>query len=228
MSALDLDLADGCAVLIDKPMDWTSFDVCKKIRGITRFKKVGHGGTLDPFATGLLIVGIGKGTGVLETMSRADKTYQALITFGQASDSYDRTGKIIQEASWNELTMEQVKMALEKMSGEIEQTPPMFSAKKVKGKRLYSLARKGITIEREAVRIKINRVDVMRWQAPQLELMMDVSKGTYIRSYAHDLGQRLGVPALLSELRRTRVDALSVDDSMSISSFEQFWKKMDH
>lgn len=217
----------GYVALIDKPENWTSFDVCKKIRGITGFKKVGHGGTLDPFATGLLIVGIGKGTRVLEQMSRADKGYRATITFGRASDSYDRTGTITAEAPWHGLTADALEKALKKMSGEIEQTPPMFSAKKIKGQKLYNLARKGITVERKAVKVNV-QVEVITWKPPELELMLDVSKGTYIRSYAHDLGQLLGVPALLSELRRTRVDTLLVEDSMLIDEFEQFWKKMDH
>lgn len=222
----DNTIREGCIVLIDKPMDWTSFDVCKKIRGVTKVKKVGHGGTLDPFATGLLIVAIGKGTKQLATISQSDKTYRATITFGQASDSYDRTGNITQQGPWAGLTLDKIRTALNKMSGVIEQVPPMFSAKKVNGKRLYSLARKGITIERKPVKVTISKVDVLHWEAPELELMLNVSKGTYIRSYAHDLGRTLKVPALLSELRRVRVGNFSVDDSMDLDGFERFWNKL--
>ncbi len=222
----DITIREGCIVLIDKPMDWTSFDVCKKIRGVTKVKKVGHGGTLDPFATGLLIVAIGKGTKQLATISQTDKTYRATITFGQASDSYDRTGNITEQGPWDGLTLDKIQAALKKMSGVIEQVPPMFSAKKVNGKRLYSLARKGITIERKPVKVTISKVDVLRWEAPELELMLNVSKGTYIRSYAYDLGLALKVPALLSELRRVQMGKFSIDDSMDLDGFERFWNKM--
>ena len=163
-------LKNGFLLFIDKQENWTSFDVCKKIRSLTRFKKVGHAGTLDPFATGLLILGVGKGTKSLENMVALSKTYFAKIKFGEETDTYDCTGEIKNTLPEFDLTLERINLAIKKMSGEIFQTVPMFSAKKVQGKRLYKLARKGIEIERESKKVEIIKCDVISWEKPFLSI----------------------------------------------------------
>ncbi len=219
------DLPEGFLVLIDKPVDWTSFDVCKKIRNTTGVKKVGHAGTLDPFATGLLLVGVGKGTKMMSMFSEASKKYNALIEFGLETDSYDITGKTVITMEEFELDHKKILEQVKNFSGEIEQTPPMFSAKKVKGKALYKYARKGIEIERKAVKVNILESIINSWERPLLRMQLHVSKGTYIRSYAHDIGQALDVPAVLKELQRTQIDNLLLEDSFSIEQFCTFWAK---
>ena len=220
------DLKDGFIVLIDKPQDWTSFDVCKKIRNGLPFKKVGHAGTLDPFATGLLLIGIGKGTKSLHKLSVADKKYVAEIKFGTKTDSFDRTGKVTSEVKEFELEHTKIEAALKEMSGEILQIPPMFSAKKVKGKALYRYARKGIEIERKEVPVKIYDVDLESWKKPLLKINIHVSKGTYVRSYAHDLGEHLKVPAMLNQLKRTQINDFDLKDSFLIDQFFEFWNRV--
>ena len=217
--------SSGFVVLIDKEESWTSFDVVKKIRNITRVKKVGHAGTLDPFATGLMLVGLGKATKELSRLSALSKSYRALIRFGVETDSYDRTGKVVAERDCGGLSLEKIEQRVHAMRGEIEQTPPMYSAKKKNGVRLYKLARKNIEVERQPVTVTIHRVQILKWQAPFLEIDLDVSKGTYVRSYAYDLGRALGVGAVLHELRRTAIDQFRVEDSFKMVEFEAFWKQ---
>lgn len=220
------EMAEGFIVLIDKPVGWTSFDVCKKLRNIVKMKKVGHAGTLDPFATGLLLVGIGKGTKKMSEFSESSKSYSALIQFGIETDSYDITGSVIHKMDNFELDFKQIEEMVKKFSGEIEQIPPMFSAKKVNGKALYKYARKGIEIERKAVKVKILKSIIDSWKTPFLEMHLHVSKGTYIRSYAYDLGQALNVPAVLKELQRTKIDNFLLEDSFTIDQFCSFWTKV--
>lgn len=217
------DLENGFLVLIDKPEGWTSFDVCKKLRAIVKIKKVGHAGTLDPFATGLLLIGVGKGTKMMTEFIQSTKKYNALIQFGIESDSYDRTGNVVNKKDDFSLKYQQIKDKLEKFTGEIEQIPPMFSAKKVNGKALYKYARKGIEIERKAVKVNILDCTINSWETPLLDISLHVSKGTYIRSYAHDLGKALSVPALLKELQRTQVDIFQLKDSFTVDQFSTFW-----
>jgi len=214
----------GLVVLINKPADWTSFDVVKKIRNIVRGKKTGHSGTLDPFAEGLMLIGIGRGTKQLADLSALSKSYRAVVQFGVETDSYDCTGNITAENDPGGLDQQAIENALQSMRGEIEQVPPMFSAKKQNGVRLYKLARKNIEIERKAVKVTIHDVKIINWQPPDLELLLDVSKGTYIRSYAHDLGQKLGPGASLKELERLTIDKYKLEDSFAIREFEAFWK----
>jgi tRNA pseudouridine55 synthase len=219
------DLNDGFLVLINKPVGWTSFDVCKKIRNTVRIKKVGHAGTLDPFATGLLLIGVGKGTKMMSEFSQSTKKYKALIQFGLETDSYDITGSVVDKMDNFELGYQQIEEMVMKFSGEIEQTPPMFSAKKVNGKALYKYAREGIEIERKAVKVNILESVIDSWKTPFLEMSLHVSKGTYIRSYAYDLGQALKIPAVLKELQRTQINDFLVEDSFTIEQFCSFWTK---
>jgi len=215
----------GFIVLINKPANWTSFDVVKKIRHIVRVKKVGHSGTLDPFATGLLLLGVGKGTRQLNALSALSKSYRALIRLGVETDTYDRTGTIAAEKEVRIADMETIERAVQEMSGEIIQIPPMYSAKKKNGRRLYKLARQGVQVERDAVPVTIHRVKILNWQAPLLELFLHVSKGTYIRAYAHDLGKKLGTGAHLADLERLAINRFHLSESLTIKEFETFWRQ---
>ncbi|RMH64287.1 MAG: tRNA pseudouridine(55) synthase TruB [Calditrichaeota bacterium] len=217
--------ASGFLILIDKQADWTSFDVCKKIRHITRIKKVGHGGTLDPFATGLMTIGVGRGTKKLHELTALDKRYRAVIRFGISTDSFDITGTVTGEMPDFHLDESTLRRQLRRFTGDVMQLPPMFSAKKVNGQRLYKAARKGREVERQPVAVHVFRAEIIQWEPPELIVDYHVSKGTYIRALAHDLGQSLGVPAVLKALRRTAIGAFTVDEALTIPEFEQMWKQ---
>ncbi len=215
----------GFVVLINKPANWTSFDVVNKIRRALKIKKVGHAGTLDPFATGLLIVGVGKGTKALNSFMNLDKTYRALIRLGVETDTYDVTGEIVREQSIEKVTREQVEQILNEMKGELWQVPPMYSAKKVNGKPLYKLARKGQHVERQPQKVVVHEVRLLSWQPPFFEVELTVSKGTYIRSYAHDLGQKLGTGAILQKLERTQIGPHHLTESFELKTFLEKWQQ---
>ncbi len=220
-----IDLSQGFVVLINKPQDWTSFDVVKKIRGFLKVRKAGHGGTLDPFATGLMTVGISRGTKSLTELSGLDKTYRAKIRFGTATNTYDRTGTITARSDTKELDLSKIEMGIKQLSGEILQVPPMFSAKKVNGVRLYKLARKDKEVAREPQKVTVYSADILSWNSPDLEMRLTVSKGTYIRSFANDLGQLVGIPAHLSELERTAIGPYSLENSFVLDTFFSYYRK---
>ena len=217
------ELGDAFALLINKEETWTSFDVVNKLRYFLKIKKVGHAGTLDPFATGLLIIGVGKGTKALQEFSSLPKCYQSVIRFGIETDTLDKTGKIVAERTVTDLTLEKIEKAVQNLKGDIEQTPPMYSAKKVDGKRLYKLARKNQEVQRKAVKVTIHLAEIVDWNPPVLKMDMLVSKGTYIRSYADDLGKNLGCGAHLEELKRTAIGQYKLEDSFTISEFMNYW-----
>lgn len=217
------NIEDGFVVLINKEEDWTSFDVVKKIRSFLRIKKVGHAGTLDPFATGLMLVGVGKGTKEMTELTGLSKHYRALIRLGVKTDSFDKTGKILKENDISHLEFDGIKAAIKELTGDLMQTPPMFSAKKVNGIRLYKLARKGIEIERKAVKVSVYEADIISWNSPLLDMRLHVSKGVYIRSYADDLGGALGVGAYLEALERTAIGQYRIEDSFKINEFINYW-----
>ena len=215
-------------IFIDKPKDWTSHDIVAKIRGIARKEtgikkiKVGHAGTLDPFATGLLIIGIGReSTKKLDDFKALKKTYIATIRIGATSDTQDSTGKIIKNTNSENLTpdIEQINEVLKTFVGKQKQVPPMYSAKKVDGKKLYDLARKGIEIKREANEIEIYYIKLLEYNYPNLKIEVNCSTGTYIRTLAHDIGIKLGTGAYCDELRRTKIGQYSVDKAEKISEF---------
>lgn len=216
-------LGDAFVILMNKEETWTSFDVVNKLRYFLKIKKVGHAGTLDPFASGLLIIGVGKGTKSLAEFSDLSKCYQAVIQFGVKTDTLDRTGKILAEKSINGLTINNINQAVDSLKGEIEQIPPMYSAKKVDGKRLYKLARKNKVVERGQIKVTIFDADIIEWKSPFLKMDMRVSKGTYIRSYADDLGIKLGCGAHLSELKRTAIGSYNIEDAFTISELMEYW-----
>lgn len=222
----DFNFAEGAAFLIDKPKGWTSFDVVKYIRNRISAKKVGHAGTLDPMATGLVIVCCGKGTKTISEIQDELKTYEGEVTLGGATPSYDAETPIDKEAPYRHITKEQVQKVLEsEFSGEIRQIPPMYSALKKDGKRLYKLARQGKKVEREARTVTIHSARLISFDLPKMELYIKCSKGTYIRSIARDLGQKLNSLGYLSALRRTAIGQFNVDDALTIEDVDLIFKK---
>jgi len=201
-------------LLIDKPKGITSFDVIRKLRRSMNIRKMGHGGTLDPLATGLMIIGVGAGTKLLTGYIGLDKTYETVIEFGKISDTYDADGKVEEVKSAPQVSRDQVEEILKKdFTGEISQTPPIFSAIKVKGQRAYDLARSGKEVKLEPRKVTIKNIEILKWEWPLVTLKIDCSKGTYIRSIAHDLGQKLGCGGYVKELRRTRIGDFKVEDA---------------
>ena len=208
---------------IIKPSGWTSFDVVKKIRGITRHKKVGHAGTLDPFATGVLIVGTQKDTKVLSEISSSFKVYDAILELGKSTDTLDVDGKVISEKNIPPLDIQKIKLVLKSFKGKSNQIPPMFSAKKVNGRRLYQLARKGITIKRKPNEIHIRRIELLDYTKPCISFRVECSKGTYIRVLGKELAEKLSTIGFLKSLNRIQVGNYKLSNSISIERFEKEW-----
>ena len=200
-------------ILIDKPSGPTSHDVVDALRRVLGIRKIGHAGTLDPFASGLLILAIGKATKEISKFVGLDKTYEADIRLGAVSDTMDRTGQItgVECASPD---IAEVKNVLAKFIGGQEQVPPMFSAKKVGGRKLYELARAGETVVRQPVKVTIHEIELLSYEWPILKIRTRVSSGTYIRALAHDIGAALGCGAYLEELRRMTIGEFKVEDAL--------------
>ncbi len=206
-----------------KPKGWTSFDVVKKVRSITKEKKVGHAGTLDPFAEGVLILGTGKDTKRLSEISSTKKIYKAVLKLGIQTDSFDIDGKIISESEIPDLSTEKIKRVLKSFLGEQLQIPPMFSAKKVNGTRLYKLARKNIEIEREPSKIHIYEIDLIHYSVPLVTFQVTCSKGTYIRVLGNDIAEKLGTVGHLIELIRLGVGDFMLNDTVRIEELQEKW-----
>lgn len=212
---------DG-VLLIDKPTDHTSHDVVARIRGILRMKRVGHAGTLDPMATGLLVVLLGKATKLSQYLMSVDKCYTGSVKLGEITNTQDAEGEVLETRPVPELSEEQVRAALRGMVGDQYQIPPMFSAIKIKGQPLYKAARAGEEVEREPRFIRVKRFELTRWAAPDtLDFVVDCTKGTYVRTLAHDLGQKLGCGAHLSALRRISSGALNVDRAVTLEALQK-------
>ena len=215
-------------LLINKPSGPTSHDIIYRLRKITDIKKIGHAGTLDPFASGLLIVAIRReATREIAKFVKLDKTYIAQLNLGAMSDTYDRTGKIQELGIRNqELGIKKIKKVLKKFEKEQKQVPPMYSAKKVKGKKLYELARKGIEIKRKPVDINIHYIKILKFAYPKLIIETRVSSGTYIRSLAHDIGQTLGCGAYLKKLERTEIGKYKLKNAKKLINLNKNnWEK---
>lgn len=208
---------DG-ALLIDKPAGPTSHDVVDEIRRQFRIKKVGHCGTLDPNATGLLIIVLGRGTKLSERLMSDDKVYEGTIKFGEATDSYDCDGEITETKPVPSLTLEQLNEACTPFIGDIMQTPPMVSAIKKGGVPLYKLARKGVEVEREARLVHIYNFRFTQYTEPHGTFRLACTKGTYVRSVAHELGQKLGCGAHLATLRRSVSGKFDVADALPLDT----------
>lgn len=211
---------------IYKPVGWTSFDVVKKIRGIIREKKVGHGGTLDPFAEGVLIIGTGKDTKKLTAISSDYKSYIATLALGEETDTMDIEGKIIKKSYIPKLTIDIINNVLNSFLGKQKQIPPMFSAKKIGGKKLYELARKNIEIEREPKAIEIKEIDLVDFVDNKIIFQVTSSKGTYIRVLGSDIAKALGTVGHLTKLVRQSVGKFVVEEAIQIEEFEEQWKNI--
>jgi tRNA pseudouridine55 synthase len=212
----------SAAVLpIDKPPGWTSFDVIRKLRGVLQVRKIGHAGTLDPMATGLLICLIGKATKQMEAFMHLPKVYEGAIRLGEVTPSYDAETEVSHRTEAGHLTDAQIEEACAGFVGEIDQIPPMFSAIKVQGERLYKKARRGETIARKARRVTLYGFEVLGREKSDVRFRVACSKGTYIRSLAHDLGEKLEVGGHLIALRRTAIGALTVDEAWTFESLNR-------
>jgi tRNA pseudouridine55 synthase len=212
---------------IYKPIGWTSFDVVKKIRSITKVKKVGHGGTLDPFAEGVLIVGIGRGTKTLSSVSSDHKSYQAIIQLGSETDTFDNEGNIINRVSVPKLDRSYISNVLNSFLGQYVHTPPMYSAKKINGTPLYKLARQNIIVDREPVRSTIFDIHLNDFSSDLINFSVTCSKGTYIRVLGSDIAKKLQTVGHLIKLIRTSVGEYEVSSSQSIENFENLWKSSE-
>ena len=204
-----LGSSDGL-LLVDKPSGPTSHDVVAQIRRRFRIAKVGHGGTLDPMATGLLVILLGKGTKISDRVMGHDKTYEATLRLGIETDSQDADGQVVAEKDAAAVTAEQVAAQMKARLGDQMQLPPMVSAIKIQGVPLYKLARKGETVERPPKLIHVYRFDLLDFTPPDVRFVVECTKGTYVRTLAHDVGQSLGVGAHLVQLRRTKIGQLDV------------------
>jgi tRNA pseudouridine55 synthase len=209
---------------INKPQNRTSFSIVAMVKRLSGERRVGHAGTLDPAATGVLPVCLGRGTRVIEFLVDTTKTYLARIELGVATDTYDSNGQITQKADPSGINQPQLESALDSFRGSIQQTPPMYSAVKHRGKPLYELARAGIKVERKSRPAQIHRLELISWQPPVVTVEVECGKGTYIRSLAHDLGQALGCGAHLSSLIRTRCGLFDIKDAISISQLEEAFR----
>lgn len=225
-SPLSLGPLDGL-LLVDKPSGPTSHDIVAKIRRQFRIPKVGHGGTLDPMATGLLVILLGKGTKISERVMNHDKTYEGIFRLGIETDSQDADGKIVAEHDPAGITTEQIAEQLRTRLGDQMQLPPMVSAIKIKGVPLYKLARKGQTVERPPKLIHLYRFDLLDFTPPDVRFVVACTKGTYVRTLAHDIGAALGVGAHLTQLRRTHIGRLDIanaaplDELLSLPALDE-------
>lgn len=212
---------EGKVLLINKPMEWTSFDVVRKIRNLIRIKKVGHAGTLDPLATGLLIICTGKFTKKINEYMAQEKEYTGSFTLGATTPTYDLESEPVNFKDISYLTTERINEATKDFTGEIMQVPPAHSAIKVDGKRVYESARKGIDVKLEPRKLFIKQFEITKIDLPLVYFKVVCSTGTYIRSLAYDFGEKLGCGAYLSSLCRTRIGDYKLDDAMTMEEFEK-------
>ena len=216
---------EGKVLLINKPLYWTSFDAVRKIRNLTKVKKVGHAGTLDPLATGLLIICTGKFTKKINEYMAREKEYTGSFTLGAVTPTYDLESEPVQVKSIASISNDQIFSTTQKFLGEILQTPPAHSAIKVEGKRVYELARQGQEVKIEPRKITIKEFEITGIDLPVVQFRVVCSTGTYIRSLANDFGQTLGCGAYLSSLCRTRIGEFLLSDAMTMEEFEKNLKQ---
>ena len=225
-ATIQLPYAVGKVLLIDKPLHWTSFDVVRKMRGILQIKKIGHAGTLDPLATGLLIVCTGKFTKKINVFMAQEKEYTGHITLGAVTPTYDLESLPVDEKEYTFLTTDMIHAATAQFTGTIDQFPPIYSAIKKEGVALYELARRGVEVELEARKITIHQFEITSIEMPIVGFKVVCSTGTYIRSLANDFGAALGCGGYLSSLKRTRIGIFETADAMTMEEFEQSTKGM--
>ena len=207
---------EGRVLLINKPLDWTSFDVVNKLRNKLKIKKIGHAGTLDPLATGLLIICVGKKTKQIESFMGLEKEYTGTFVIGQTTPSYDLETEVSEPNDISGITESAINKVVQSLTGKIQQLPPLHSAIKIGGKRAYKFARKGKEVELKPREVEVKEFEITAIQLPQLQFRVICSKGTYIRSLARDLGEGLGVGAYLSQLCRTRIGEYKLENALTI------------
>ena len=208
-------------VNIYKEKGYTSHDVVAVLRKVVGQKKIGHTGTLDPDATGVLPVCLGRATKVCELLTDHDKTYEALLLLGKTTDTQDISGEVLEERDPGDLTEEEVRSCIESFIGEYDQIPPMYSALKVNGKKLYELAREGKTVERKSRKVQIHGIRILEMNLPHVRMEVDCSKGTYIRTLCHDIGEKLQVGGCMEELERTKVGSFLKEDAVTLDEVRQ-------
>ena len=203
-----------------KEQGFTSHDVVAKLRGIVGQKKIGHTGTLDPDAVGVLPVCLGRATKLCDMLTDKDKVYEAVMLLGVETDTQDITGQVLKSSETDEITEEQVRAAVLDFVGDYDQVPPMYSALKINGKKLYELAREGKTVERAARRVQIFDIEILSIALPRVTMKVHCSKGTYIRTLCHDIGQKLECGACMEKLTRTKVSRFEIKDSLTLAQIE--------
>ncbi|WP_207431153.1 tRNA pseudouridine(55) synthase TruB [Sabulibacter ruber] len=219
------DFEAGAILLINKPLTWTSFDVVKKTKFALRIKKIGHAGTLDPLATGLLIMCTGKFTKRIEEIQAQEKEYTGTFVLGHTTPSFDLETEVDSTSPTDHLTEEMLREAANTFLGEIDQTPPIYSAVKVNGERAYAIARRGEDAEIKSKRITIKQFELTSVEGNQVGFRVVCSKGTYIRSLARDFGAKLGCGAYLSKLVRTRIGDYRLEDAMTLDQLQELREK---
>ncbi len=203
-------------VVLNKPSGMTSHDVVARVRRIFKMKRVGHSGTLDPLATGVLVILLGKSTKLFEKFETFDKAYRATMVFGKKTTTADIQGKVLKELPFEDLTKTQIEETLKNFVGQIEQVPPMVSAVKVNGQRLYELARKGIEVVRQPRMITIDKLEILDFNMPQVKFYLECSKGTYVRKLAEDIAESLGTVACISQIQRTKVGPFTIEQAVDL------------
>ncbi len=223
---LSYRVEDGGFILnINKPSGMSSFDVVREVRRLTSLRKVGHAGTLDPLAEGVLLICAGRATKRVSELMELEKEYRGTVRLGITTETDDGEGKIIKKKSVPDFSEEEIESVLNLFVGEIMQVPPMYSAIKSNGERLYRLARKGITVEREARVVHIKKIRLLSWKNPDIHLQVSCSRGTYIRALARDIGERLNTGGYLKYICRTRIGNFRVEDGYKIDEIEELFKQ---
>lgn len=225
----DIDFKEGHILVVDKPLEWTSTDVVRKIKFMLqklghKNLKVGHAGTLDPLATGVLLICLGKATKMVETLQAEEKEYIAEITLGATTPSFDMEHPVDATYPWEHITREALEKALEELTGERLQMPPLYSAKKIDGQRAYEYAREGEEVKLRAALITIYSMEIISFDLPKVKIKVICSKGTYIRSLAREVGEALGSGGYLSALRRTRSGGFTTENGYSIDEITTILK----
>ncbi|MGL5000192.1 MAG: tRNA pseudouridine(55) synthase TruB [Cetobacterium sp.] len=215
-------------IVVDKPIGITSFDVIRVLRRNLKERRIGHTGTLDPLATGILVICVGRATKLAQDIEGYEKEYVADLELGFKTDTYDTEGKVLDRTENFNISKETFKETLETFKGNIKQVPPMYSAIKVDGKKLYELAREGVEIERKARDVSITNLDLLSFDGVKAKINCTVSKGTYIRSLIYDLGEKLGTFATMTGLRRTRVGEEDLNRSFTLENIEKMVEKNDY
>jgi len=214
------DFERGLILNINKPGGWTSFDVIRRIRRMTGFRKIGHGGTLDPMARGVLLICTGKATKEFDRLLLLEKVYEGTIELGIQTDTDDIEGRVLGRSPVPAFDSDTIREALSRFNGEVEQIPPAFSAVKMKGKPLYRMARKGMAVEPKARKVRIFESTILKWEKPLLDFRIRCGKGTYIRALARDMGQVLGTGGTLKALTRTRVGPYTLEEALTLEQLE--------